>query len=131
MCQWYRCGLNITDKCCQFVNPALNFMHWLTVCTCLLSSLANVNLILFSVRLHSSAGYMINFLSELLIQCFNLIFTSLIFFFMSKGHIKLADFGLCTGLKKAHRTEFYREISPSDMKDFSKKTSLFGMSEYC
>lgn len=48
-------------------------------------------------------------------------------FFLSKGHIKLADFGLCTGLKKAHRTEFYREISPSDMKDFSKKTSIFGM----
>ncbi|KAK2569134.1 Serine/threonine-protein kinase 38-like [Acropora cervicornis] len=41
----------------------------------------------------------------------------------SKGHIKLADFGLCTGLKKAHRTDFYREISPSDMKDFSKDAS--------
>jgi serine/threonine kinase 38 len=26
----------------------------------------------------------------------------------SKGHIKLSDFGLCTGLKKAHRTDFYR-----------------------
>lgn len=37
----------------------------------------------------------------------------------SKGHIKLADFGLCTGLKKAHRTEFYREILPSDIKDFN------------
>ena len=45
-------------------------------------------------------------------------------FFSFKGHIKLADFGLCTGLKKAHRTEFYREISPSDMKDFSKKKSV-------
>ena len=41
-----------------------------------------------------------------------------------QGHIKLADFGLCTGLKKAHRTEFYREISPSDMKDFSKKNTF-------
>ncbi|CAF4426436.1 unnamed protein product, partial [Adineta steineri] len=28
----------------------------------------------------------------------------------AKGHIKLSDFGLCTGLKKAHRTEFYRDI---------------------
>ena len=26
----------------------------------------------------------------------------------SKGHIKLSDFGLCTGLKKSHRTEYYR-----------------------
>lgn len=42
----------------------------------------------------------------------------------SKGHIKLADFGLCTGLKKAHRTEFYREISPSDMKDFTSAQPL-------
>ena len=29
----------------------------------------------------------------------------------SKGHIKLSDFGLCTGLKKSHRTEFYRDLS--------------------
>lgn len=42
----------------------------------------------------------------------------------SKGHIKLADFGLCTGLKKAHRTEFYREILPTDMKDFSSAEPL-------
>ena len=28
----------------------------------------------------------------------------------AKGHIKLSDFGLCTGLKKAHRTEFYRNL---------------------
>ncbi|XP_015771185.1 PREDICTED: serine/threonine-protein kinase 38-like [Acropora digitifera] len=42
----------------------------------------------------------------------------------SKGHIKLADFGLCTGLKKAHRTDFYREISPSDMKDFTSADPL-------
>ena len=26
----------------------------------------------------------------------------------SKGHVKLSDFGLCTGLKKSHRTEYYR-----------------------
>ncbi|KAL7674171.1 hypothetical protein ACOME3_000451 [Neoechinorhynchus agilis] len=29
----------------------------------------------------------------------------------ARGHIKLSDFGLCTGLKKAHRTEFYRGIT--------------------
>ena len=33
----------------------------------------------------------------------------------SKGHIKLSDFGLCTGLKKAHRTDFYREIVTYDL----------------
>lgn len=27
-----------------------------------------------------------------------------------RGHVKLSDFGLCTGLKKSHRTEFYREV---------------------
>ncbi|KXJ27037.1 serine/threonine-protein kinase 38 [Exaiptasia diaphana] len=42
----------------------------------------------------------------------------------SRGHIKLADFGLCTGLKKAHRTEFYREICPSDIKDFANADPL-------
>ena len=29
----------------------------------------------------------------------------------ARGHIKLSDFGLCTGLKKAHTTEYYREIT--------------------
>ncbi|CAK9297531.1 unnamed protein product [Gordionus sp. m RMFG-2023] len=29
----------------------------------------------------------------------------------AKGHIKLSDFGLCTGLKKSHRTEFYKNLS--------------------
>lgn len=33
------------------------------------------------------------------------------FFVEKKGHIKLSDFGLCTGLKKAHTTEYYREIT--------------------
>merc|ERR1711971_1046459 len=28
----------------------------------------------------------------------------------SRGHVKLSDFGLCTGLKKSHRTEFYRGL---------------------
>lgn len=27
-----------------------------------------------------------------------------------KGHVKLSDFGLCTGLKEAHRTDFYRGL---------------------
>eukprot|EP00730_Choanoeca_flexa_P014250 TRINITY_DN6161_c0_g1_i2.p1 TRINITY_DN6161_c0_g1~~TRINITY_DN6161_c0_g1_i2.p1 ORF type:complete len:484 (+),score=99.12 TRINITY_DN6161_c0_g1_i2:35-1453(+) len=27
------------------------------------------------------------------------------------GHIKLSDFGLCTGLKEAHRTDFYRHVT--------------------
>lgn len=36
----------------------------------------------------------------------------------ASGHIKLSDFGLCTGLKKSHRTDFYRDLSqvkPSDL----------------
>ncbi|XP_038675294.1 serine/threonine-protein kinase 38 isoform X2 [Scyliorhinus canicula] len=37
----------------------------------------------------------------------------------SKGHVKLSDFGLCTGLKKAHRTEFYRNLSHSLPNDFT------------
>eukprot|EP00052_Salpingoeca_macrocollata_P005630 m.48546 g.48546 ORF g.48546 m.48546 type:complete len:485 (-) comp14968_c0_seq1:28-1482(-) len=44
----------------------------------------------------------------------------------AKGHIKLSDFGLCTGLKKAHRTDFYRAISdvnkdPMQLKPVSSK----------
>lgn len=31
----------------------------------------------------------------------------------ARGHVKLSDFGLCTGLKKAHRTEFYSSLSDS------------------
>ena len=27
----------------------------------------------------------------------------------ARGHLKLSDFGLCTGLKKSHRTDFYRD----------------------
>lgn len=34
--------------------------------------------------------------------------------------MKLSDFGLCTGLKKAHRTEFYRNLNHSLPSDFSK-----------
>ena len=28
-----------------------------------------------------------------------------------QGHVKLSDFGLCTGLKKSHRTEFYKDLT--------------------
>lgn len=35
----------------------------------------------------------------------------------ARGHIKLSDFGLCTGLKKAHRTDFYRGITPAAVGD--------------
>ncbi|KAJ8370196.1 hypothetical protein SKAU_G00102240 [Synaphobranchus kaupii] len=37
----------------------------------------------------------------------------------SRGHVKLSDFGLCTGLKKAHRTEFYRNLNHSLPSDFT------------
>ncbi|RXG55493.1 Serine/threonine-protein kinase tricorner [Armadillidium vulgare] len=37
----------------------------------------------------------------------------------AKGHIKLSDFGLCTGLKKSHRTEFYKDLSQAKPSDFT------------
>ncbi|CAG0917028.1 unnamed protein product [Notodromas monacha] len=37
----------------------------------------------------------------------------------ARGHIKLSDFGLCTGLKKSHRTNFYRNLSQATPTDFS------------
>ncbi|XP_023226971.1 serine/threonine-protein kinase tricorner-like [Centruroides sculpturatus] len=37
----------------------------------------------------------------------------------ARGHIKLSDFGLCTGLKKSHRTEFYRDLSQAKPSDFT------------
>uniref|UniRef100_A0A8C5KX80 non-specific serine/threonine protein kinase n=1 Tax=Jaculus jaculus TaxID=51337 RepID=A0A8C5KX80_JACJA len=37
----------------------------------------------------------------------------------SKGHVKLYDFGLCAGLKKAHRKEFYRNLNHSLPSDFT------------
>ena len=36
----------------------------------------------------------------------------------ARGHVKLSDFGLCTGLKKSHRTDFYRDLSKQS--DFSE-----------
>lgn len=41
-------------------------------------------------------------------------------FLSFQGHIKLSDFGLCTGLKKSHRTEFYRDLSRAHPSDFCK-----------
>merc|ERR1712013_227445 len=35
----------------------------------------------------------------------------------SKGHVKLSDFGLCTGLKKSHRTEYYRDLVGQNSED--------------
>ncbi|XP_052239573.1 serine/threonine-protein kinase 38-like isoform X2 [Dreissena polymorpha] len=37
----------------------------------------------------------------------------------SRGHIKLSDFGLCTGLKKSHRTEFYKDLSHGKTGNFN------------
>ncbi|ESO83280.1 hypothetical protein LOTGIDRAFT_169498 [Lottia gigantea] len=37
----------------------------------------------------------------------------------SRGHIKLSDFGLCTGMKKSHRTEFYKDLSQAKPGDFN------------
>ena len=36
----------------------------------------------------------------------------------ANGHLKLSDFGLCTGLKKAHRTDYYRDLSQAQPIDF-------------
>jgi len=41
----------------------------------------------------------------------------------ASGHIKLSDFGLCTGLQKSHRTEFYRDLSHSQIKPSDFQTS--------
>eukprot|EP00041_Stephanoeca_diplocostata_P015199 m.288505 g.288505 ORF g.288505 m.288505 type:complete len:525 (+) comp19961_c0_seq3:216-1790(+) len=44
-----------------------------------------------------------------------------------KGHIKLSDFGLCTGLKAAHRTEFYHDVKADGKqphKDLDSKERL-------
>lgn len=37
----------------------------------------------------------------------------------AKGHVKLSDFGLCTGLKKSHRTEFYKNLANAKPSDFA------------
>ncbi|XP_077966799.1 serine/threonine-protein kinase 38-like [Styela clava] len=38
-----------------------------------------------------------------------------------RGHVKLSDFGLCTGLKKAHSTDYYRDLSRAEPRDFASK----------
>ena len=47
----------------------------------------------------------------------------------ARGHIKLSDFGLCTGLKKSHRTEFYRDLSQASPSDFVSKPKASAASE--
>ncbi|VDM63050.1 unnamed protein product [Angiostrongylus costaricensis] len=39
----------------------------------------------------------------------------------ARGHVKLSDFGLCTGLKKIHRTEHYRNWPSQLPSDFVSK----------
>ena len=56
---------------------------------------------------------------DLWTQCFTNIISNL-FYYVFQGHIKLSDFGLCTGLKKSHRTEFYKDLSHGKTGDFSK-----------
>ena len=48
------------------------------------------------------------------------LITNLIEILSFQGHIKLSDFGLCTGLKKSHRTEFYKDLSQAKPSDFGK-----------
>lgn len=48
--------------------------------------------------------------------------------------MKLSDFGLCTGLKRAHRTEFYKNLNhslPSDLSKQSQATLSFIYSVPC
>jgi len=37
----------------------------------------------------------------------------------SRGHVKLSDFGLCTGLQKSHRTDYYRGLQHVTAEDFT------------
>uniref|UniRef100_UPI000EF49492 serine/threonine-protein kinase 38-like n=1 Tax=Ciona intestinalis TaxID=7719 RepID=UPI000EF49492 len=39
----------------------------------------------------------------------------------ARGHIKLSDFGLCTGLKKAHSTDYYRDLTQAQPIDFTTR----------
>jgi serine/threonine kinase 38 len=47
----------------------------------------------------------------------------------ARGHIKLSDFGLCTGLKKSHRTEFYRDLSQGLPSDITSRPAAMGDSK--
>lgn len=46
--------------------------------------------------------------------------------FFYQGHIKLSDFGLCTGLKKSHRTDYYKDLKNAKAGDFSKYETSHG-----
>merc|ERR1711974_39373 len=37
----------------------------------------------------------------------------------SRGHVKLSDFGLCTGLQRSHRTDYYRGLEHVTAEDFT------------
>uniref|UniRef100_H2YZ02 non-specific serine/threonine protein kinase n=1 Tax=Ciona savignyi TaxID=51511 RepID=H2YZ02_CIOSA len=39
----------------------------------------------------------------------------------ARGHVKLSDFGLCTGLKKAHSTDYYRDLTQAQPIDFTTR----------
>jgi len=45
-----------------------------------------------------------------------------------RGHIKLSDFGLCTGLKRAHTTDFYRRADLHNVADPSDFTNSLNSS---
>lgn len=53
-----------------------------------------------------------------------------VLFVLFKGHLKLSDFGLCTGLKKSHRTAFYKDLSQATPSDFGKYYSV-GFLRFC
>lgn len=57
---------------------------------------------------------------EIKYSCLLTSWTWILDFLSIQGHIKLSDFGLCTGLKKSHRTEFYRDLSRAHPSDFCK-----------
>lgn len=49
-----------------------------------------------------------------------------------QGHVKLSDFGLCTGLKRAHRTDFYKNLNHSLPSDLSKQSqATFCLLQLC
>lgn len=47
-----------------------------------------------------------------------------------QGHVKLSDFGLCTGLKKSHRTEFYKNLANAKPSDFGAYLAFIFASTY-
>ncbi|XP_076862649.1 serine/threonine-protein kinase 38-like isoform X2 [Brachyhypopomus gauderio] len=61
----------------------------------------------------------VGFLKCLLGNIFVTVILTHLCYVESQGHVKLSDFGLCTGLKKAHRTEFYRNLTHNPPSDFS------------